>query len=234
MGLGYLLLNGLALGLGAAAPIGPVNVEIARRVLRFGRGAGFLLGCGAVTVDVSYAVVTSVTFLPVMRWPGVMTGLSVGAGLFLAYLGWRCLRAAWSVHGGGGEVISELSSAAPGEGLGSGAPSVPPVYSPGAKWGHYGTGLVMTALNPMTLVFWFVGVPGAVARLAARPGVDLPVVCAGVFLGAFGWVCGFTTVVGHLRKFGARRWVGWIDLGGGLMLLAFAGRAIWRVVASSL
>jgi threonine/homoserine/homoserine lactone efflux protein len=236
MGLGYLWINGVALGLGAAAPIGPVNVEIARRVLRFGRGAGFLLGCGAVTVDVGYAVVTSVTFLPVMGWPRVINGLSVAAGLFLAYLGWGCLKAAWGVHGGGGEVISESPSGARGEGSGAGAPGLPPVSSPGGKWGHYGTGLLMTALNPMTLVFWFVGVPGAVARLAsARPGVDLPVVCAGVFIGAFTWVCGFTTVVGHLRKFGGRqRWVGWIDLGGGLMLLAFAGRAIWRVAASSL
>jgi L-lysine exporter family protein LysE/ArgO len=233
MGLGYLWINGVALGLGAAAPIGPVNVEIARRVLRFGRGAGFALGCGAVTVDVGYAVVTSVTFLPVMGYPRVMNGLSVGAGLFLAYLAWGCLKGAWGVHGGSGEVFSDLNGER-AERLGSGAPGFPPVCSPGAKWGHYATGLLMTALNPMTLAFWFVGVPGAVARLAARPRVDLPVVCAGVFVGAFAWVCGFTTFVGHLRKFGGRRWVRWIDLGGGLMLLAFAGRAIWRVAGSSL
>ena len=34
-----LLGNGLLLGLGAAAPIGPVNVEIARRTLRHGPAA---------------------------------------------------------------------------------------------------------------------------------------------------------------------------------------------------
>jgi threonine/homoserine/homoserine lactone efflux protein len=86
----------------------------------------------------------------------------------------------------------------------------------------------------MTLGFWFVAVPGAVARLTPKPSIDLPVVCAGVFLGAFGWVCGFTAFVGRLKKFGAQRWVRWIDLGGGLMLLAFAIRAIWRVAGSSL
>ena len=93
----------------------------------------------------------------------------------------------------------------------------------------------MTALNPMTLGFWFVAVPGAVGRLAADGARwALPVVCAGVFVGAFSWVCGFTWFVGRLRNFGGQRWLRWIDLGGGLMLLAFAVRAIWRVAGSSL
>jgi len=84
-----LFLNGLALGLGAAAPIGPVNVEIARRTLRFGRRAGFLLGCGAVTVDVGYAVVTSSASVALqrvhqIRWLNI--GLTVAAAIFLSYL----------------------------------------------------------------------------------------------------------------------------------------------------
>src|SRR6187551_2601489 len=52
--------KGVLLGLGAAVPIGPVNVQIARQALRNGFGAGFALGCGAVTVDVFYAALTSV------------------------------------------------------------------------------------------------------------------------------------------------------------------------------
>jgi threonine/homoserine/homoserine lactone efflux protein len=92
----------------------------------------------------------------------------------------------------------------------------------------------MTALNPMTLGFWFVAVPGAVANLADRPKFDLPVVCAGVFLGAFAWVCGFTWILGHLKKFGPQRWLRWIDLAGGLTLLTFAIRSIWRLAAPTL
>ena len=34
--------GGILLGLGAAAPIGPVNLEIARRAMRFGFWAGFV------------------------------------------------------------------------------------------------------------------------------------------------------------------------------------------------
>jgi L-lysine exporter family protein LysE/ArgO len=230
----YLLVNGIALGLGAAAPIGPVNVEIARRVMRHGRRAGFLLGCGAVTIDVAYAIVTSVTMLPVMRYPRLMNGLSIAGGIFLAYLGWLCLHSAWRGH----EVVEANAPNGPvGARLIQGGPGGPGVYLRRAEWGveHYVTGLLMTALNPPTLLFWFVAVPGAVGRLAAgRPTVGLPIVCGGVFLGAFAWVCFFTGLVGHLKKFGAQRWVRWIDFCGGVMLLAFAARAIWRVTASSL
>ena len=235
-----MMVNGVGLGLGAAAPIGPVNVEIARRVMRFGRGAGFLVGCGAVTVDVGYAVVASVAMVPVMGWPRVMDAMSVAAGLFLAYLGWGCLRAAWGVHGGveGGERIRDDRQFSEGGASDEPTEQVPWAFGRRRRlsggWRHYGAGLLMTALNPMTLGFWFVAVPGAVGRLAEGVRWALPVVCAGVFVGAFSWVCGFTWFVGRLRNFGGQRWLRWIDLGGGLMLLAFAVRAIWRVAGSSL
>jgi L-lysine exporter family protein LysE/ArgO len=231
-----LLINGVLLGLGAAAPIGPVNVEIARRTLRFGRGAGFLLGCGAVTIDVAYAIATSFTFVPVQRYPRAMNALSAAAAIFLAYLAYRCLRSGLSGHGtdgGGGNgddgATGALAMPAAAPPVMTSAPPRRPRRSE-----HYATGLLLTALNPMTLGFWFVAVPGAVAGLTTRPRIDLPIVCAGVFLGAFAWVCAFTALVGRLHKFGGQRWLGWIDIGGGLMLLAFALRAIWRFAASTL
>jgi L-lysine exporter family protein LysE/ArgO len=218
-----LLLNGVALGLGAAAPIGPVNVEIARRTLRFGRLAGFLLGCGAVTIDVVYAVLTSVasvTLQSILSYRWFANSLTLAAGLFLGYLAYLCLRSAMADH----KEAEEGSAPCPA--------------MPRSKWTHYATGLFMTALNPMTLAFWiglqFVAVPGAPGKQGGGANFNLPLVCAGVFLGAFSWVCGFTWLIGHLKKFGGQRWLRWIDLAGGLLLLAFALRTIWRVAASTL
>jgi L-lysine exporter family protein LysE/ArgO len=214
-----LFLNGVGLGLGAAAPLGPVNVEIARRTLRFGRGAGFALGCGAVTVDVVYALVASVALLPVMRYPVLLKVLGVGGGLFLGWLGLLCLRSAARGHVDSPEA--------------EGSDAVP-AAAPGRRVGHYATGLLMTALNPMTLLFWFVGVPGTVAGLAGSSRGALPLVAAGVFAGAIGWVVFFTTLIGHLHRFGGQRWLRWIDLAGGVTLLAFAARSIWRITGSAL
>jgi L-lysine exporter family protein LysE/ArgO len=208
-----LLGNGLLLGLGAAAPIGPVNVEIARRTLRHGPAAGLLLGCGAVTVDVAYAVLTSVTVFHVMHYARVVTALTVAAAIFLAYLAYLCFKSAAMGH----DINPDPA---------------PPTKMALAK--HYTTGLFMTALNPMTLAFWFLAVPGSVARLTAQPRRDLPVVCAGVFLGAFAWVCFFTWMVNHVRRLGKAKWLVAADLAGGTMLLVFAVMSIWRLLARPL
>lgn len=219
MTLQLLWLKGVALGVGAAAPIGPVNVEIARRTLRFGRAAGFLLGCGAVTVDVAYAILTSAASVTLRRlhearW--LNAGLTLAAALFLGYLAYLCLKSAVTGHKSTDDTLGQ------------------PVEPPRSKTSHYATGLLMTALNPMTLGFWFVAVPGAVGDKSQGSGIGLPLVCAGVFLGAFSWVCGFTWLVGHLKTFGGQRWLRWIDLAGGVLLLAFALGAIWSLKPSTL
>ncbi len=227
MRIGLLLFNGIGLGLSAAAPIGPVNVEIARRTLRYRRAAGFAVGCGAVTVDVAYAVVTSLASVRILEYARLRSIIALVGGLFLGYLAFLCIRA-------GLKETSAAAAATVGEPACSAAPPEP-AHVPAARLSvHYALGLLMTALNPMTLIFWFVGVPGAVAELTPSPAADLPLVCAGVFAGAFSWVCFFTWLIGHLGKFGRQRWLKWIDLSGGIMLLAFAIQAIWRVAASAL
>src|SRR5436190_8319667 len=106
-----IVINGVVLGLGAAVPIGPVNVEIARRTLRGGFIHGFVLGCGAVTVDVSYAILTSfgLTWLlnrSTFYWP-----FTIGGVIVLTYLGVMCWVGAIKAANFGTE--SEKSAAPP-------------------------------------------------------------------------------------------------------------------------
>src|SRR5688500_18429255 len=90
------LWKGMVLGLGAAAPIGPVNVEIARRSLRGGFGAGLLLGCGAVTIDVVYLALASAGMATlVVGRPRLMLAVGVVGAVVLGYLGATALRSAW-------------------------------------------------------------------------------------------------------------------------------------------
>src|SRR5438309_11909723 len=92
---GTLLLNGVLFGLGAAVPIGPVNVEIARRSLRGGFWAGFALGCGAVSVDVTYAVLSSLSVRELAHHSKLMWPLTVAGAAFLLWLSFLSLRAAF-------------------------------------------------------------------------------------------------------------------------------------------
>ena len=203
-----MLWKGILLGLGAAAPIGPVNVEIARRALRGGFRPAFLLGCGAVTIDVAYAILVSFGLRPLLGRDWAMAGLGIlGAGL-LGFMAVGCLRSAYRRQYGDVETVSS-----------------------GLAVHHYLTGLAMTSLNPMTLVFWFVAVPTIAGQLSAKPGADLPWICAGVFCGAFSWVCFFGSLMAVVGRRARRRAMISADIAGGMMLLAFAVAAIWRVAS---
>ncbi len=154
------ILQGIVLGLGAAAPIGPVNVEIARRTLRGGFRQGLLLGCGAVTVDVGYAILSSLSVRGLADRPAVVVPLTVAGAAFLAYLGVQSLRAARAAW-----RVDPMGSSANQAGGGRGA---------------YLTGLLMTLLNPMTLAFWFVAVPATLGGIDEGRAGRLPMICVGV------------------------------------------------------
>jgi L-lysine exporter family protein LysE/ArgO len=210
--------KGILLGLGAAVPIGPVNVQIARRALRHGFVAGLALGCGAVTVDVFYAVLTSTGVERVAQSKPVEWALRVGGIALLSYLGAMCFRGerqAWradAVTTGGGAATN-------------------PDAGPG---GAYVTGLLMTLLNPMTLAFWFVAVPALAGPVSDGGGRGLPIVCAGVFAGTLSWVVFFAGVLSLAGRFRKNWWLAAADAAGGAALLVFAGAALLSSIRSLL
>jgi L-lysine exporter family protein LysE/ArgO len=211
-----LLLRGILLGLGAAVPIGPVNVEIARRTLRGGFRDGFALGCGAVTIDVTYAIVVSIAMRRVMKFPNIVYALGLFGAALLAYLGIMCLRAA-----------ARASDAQP---ISGDVAAAPDGWKKAPAHRNYLTGILLTGLNPMTLAFWFTAVPGMAGAMTKDPRRDLPLICAGVFLATISWVCMFAGLMHWAGSFGQRgRWIRIADTGGGLLLLAFAVAMIWRV-----
>src|SRR5580765_7354092 len=122
-----MLARGCLLGIGAAAPIGPVNVEIARRTLRDGFRAGFALGCGAVTIDVTYALITSLGIAKLAEHPRFYWPLQICGAILLAYLGIMSAR----------DAIRAVRTDA----LSSGS------ASPHSFRGGYLTGLAMTFFN---------------------------------------------------------------------------------------
>jgi L-lysine exporter family protein LysE/ArgO len=204
--------TGLTLGLGAAAPIGPVNIEMARRTLLGGFRAGFALGCGAVTVDVTYALLSSLSLGRWVAHSALKTPIALAGFSFLVYLAVQALRSA----------PNHLRS----DPLSSGRP----IASAG---GAYATGILMTLLNPITLVFWFVELPTQ-GTLTQDSRYDLPMICAGVFIGTLGWVIAFSGLLGILGK-RRRNWhLAAADGLGGVMLLALAVLGLWHLWHTSL
>ena len=203
-----LVAEGVLLGLGAAVPIGPVNVQIARHALRNGFVPAFSLGCGAVTVDVVYAILASVGIGHVAESGPVMWVLRLGGVALLTYLGVMCLRSEREAF-----RHDPIGSAAH------------PSASPGAGR-TYVTGLLMTLLNPMTLGFWFVAVPAIAGPVAGGERNNLPLVCSGVFAGTVTWVVVFAGGLAYAGRYRRNWWLAAADAAGGAALLVFAAAAL--------
>jgi threonine/homoserine/homoserine lactone efflux protein len=218
---GGLFLRGVLFGIGAAAPIGPVNVEIARRALRHGFFAAFAVGCGAVTVDVTYAILAS---LSVGRWLQTDQAsrawfywpMTIAACGFLSFLGIMGIRGARAMARA--DILLQSHDGASARKL----PNVPRNAS------GYVTGLLMTGLSPMTLAFWFVVLPKWAGDIAQQPARDLPIIVLGVFVATIGWVIGFSGLLSFAGRWRRRWWMVAADEFGGAMLLILALGAFLR------
>jgi len=150
--------RGFLLGLSIAAVLGPIGVLCVRRTLASGFAAGFLSGMGAATADAAYASlaafgVTALTALLVEQ----RLWLRLVGGVFLLYLGLRTLRARPSL---------ELAAAA----------------SVGGLVGAYGSTLLLTLSNPMTIMS-FVGIFAGLGLGMLAGGI----LVFGVFVGSATW-----------------------------------------------
>lgn len=193
---------GVLLGLGAAIPIGPVNLEIARRAITFGFPSAVCLGLGAVSIDVVYALLAVTGVSVASGSPYVFYPLALAGTLFLSFLGISSLRSARKALAQGWAELPADSDAPP---LGR----------------SYLTGLAMTSLNPMTLAFWFGGISSQALSLSAQPR-QLPFLAGGVFVGTVSWVLTASTFLALLGRWRKPWWLAAADLVGGLLMLLFA------------
>ena len=134
--------EGFLLGLGAAVPLGPINVLIMSNALRR-YSAAVALGAGAMSADITYLVLILFGLFHFMQNPTVMTLLSVGGSAFLLYM-------AWIIYRGRHEPIhlQQVGKA--------------PLL---ANWIK---GYTLTLLNPYTVIFWL-SVSTYIAAKALNP-----------------------------------------------------------------
>jgi threonine/homoserine/homoserine lactone efflux protein len=159
-------LNGLAIGVIIAVPVGPVGALCLKRTLRDGRAAGLVSGLGAATADALYGFVAAfgLTFitdeLVAHRRPLQLIG-----GAFLIFLGLKTLLGKPARIGERGVHVARLSRA-------------------------FFSTFALTLTNPITIVS-FLGIfagfgMGASGNLGVLPACWLVL---GVFLGsAFWWL----------------------------------------------
>jgi L-lysine exporter family protein LysE/ArgO len=121
-------LEGFLLGLGAAVPLGPINVLIMSNALRH-YGAAVALGSGAMSADITYLLLILLGLFRFMENPTIKLLMAVAGSAFLLYL-------AWLIFKGRNEPIhlQKVEKA--------------PIF------GNWLKGYTLTLLNPYTVIFW--------------------------------------------------------------------------------
>ncbi|MBU0631419.1 LysE family translocator [bacterium] len=123
--------EGFLLGLGAAIPLGPINILIMNNALKSYK-AGVALGFGAMSADILYLSLILAGLMSFMNSPVFLNMTGVFGSFFLLYL-------AYGIYKNRAKKVEIHTQTLPIKNL----------------WGIYVQGLVLTLLNPYTIVFWF-------------------------------------------------------------------------------
>jgi threonine/homoserine/homoserine lactone efflux protein len=189
------ILRGVILGLSITAPIGPTNIELIRRGTREGPRATIAFWLGVMVALVLYLllVVLGLSFLTESReFNMLLTSLGV---IVLGYLSYSSIRDFFV----GREVESE--------------------EQPGGNK-HFVPGIVLTVSNPAILLLW-TGIMGAdLTASQASVGQGL-LLSLGILIGVAAFFIVLTIVIHYGRRLLQRRYVKYVSLVAGIVLLFF-------------
>lgn len=207
-----LVLNGIAIGLAVAAPIGPVNLIVIRRTLRFGQLNGFLSGGGAAAGDALFATIAAFGITAAMEFVlRFETALQFIGGFFLLFLGLRT----WFAR-------PHFSEA-------------PPEVHTGAMAAVFMTTFVLTITNPATML-GFIAIFGGVAGLtdAGEDYGHAATLVLAVMAGSALWwagLSGFVSLFRHRMNDDLLRIVNKVS---GILIAIFGAVVLARVAGSFL
>ncbi len=192
------IIRGIILGLSITAPIGPTNIEVIRRGSREGWRSAAIFCLGVIVALVLYLLL--VTFgLSFLTESAVFNTLLTSLGvLVLAYLSYNSIRDFFA----GTEIdLHEQAS--------------------GNK--HFIPGVVLTISNPAILLLW-TGIMGAdLAASHASVGQGF-LLSFGILIGVAVFFTILTLLVHYGRKFLRQRYLKYVSLVAGVVLLFFCVR----------
>jgi len=121
--------EGFLLGLGAAVPLGAINLLVMSTALhRY--SAAVSIGAGAIVSDLTYLMLILFGFLHFVDHPVLIDVMTIVGALFMAYL-------AWTIWKNRNEAIHTVST------------------QRASLWRHFLKGYFLTLTNPYSLIFWF-------------------------------------------------------------------------------
>jgi len=215
-----ILAIGFGVGLGVAAPIGPVNIEIIRRGLRSGFREPFALGMGAVTADAVYLALVCLGVSRIAEYAAAKLTLTALGVIMLEALGAMAFRDAWRLK----EMPSALGAVD-----GPSAQAADPVRQTTSSLRCYGLGLAMMAANPFSIAAWL-GFSSLVIGAAKGDPMAYVWFALSVPAGCASWVVFISMVLHFGRRFVNVTILRAVNVAGGLCLCGFGLHLAWKVL----
>ncbi|MCC8373456.1 MULTISPECIES: LysE family translocator [Photorhabdus] len=179
------------LGLGAAAPVGPINIEIMRRHLNISCLHAVIFGLGACFADIIYLLLlgfgilqlfSNTIFMPIFGFLGALMVIWFGITSF--------------INKKNEENINIISK---------------PYHR------QFFDGVLLTLLNPYNVIFWL-SVSAQLNNITSGK-YSLAIGAAGTIIGVIVWVAFINTVIFFSRKMFSHRVIKFINYTSGIILI---------------
>lgn len=194
------LFTGITIGLGAAVPIGPVNIEIMRRNLNQGFKAGISFALGACSADLFYLMTLLFGIIHLFKHHRIINVISLVGSIVLFYFSYQCLTSR--------TTVAERPK--------------PSSYPPSPTSTHFFQGLLMTLFNPYTLLFWL-SIGSQITQLSTSLLASQAITAStGVFLGTLLWAVAFNLVISKMNLLIRPVTSHYLNTMGGIILFFFA------------
>jgi threonine/homoserine/homoserine lactone efflux protein len=187
---------GLLMGFAVVLPVGPLNLEIIRRALRFGALEGIILGLGAIAADIIYLFLLSVGYLSLLNNAHLLHIIGIVGSFIIAYFGYR--------------AIVDSSSSMNNEKV------IPQSYF---KQGLQG--FLIAFFNPFVILFWL-SLSSQIAALTNNSLSLFALTAFGVVLSAIIWLVFLNTLIHFTKNKLNHRFIKTINWIGGLLLIGIA------------
>ncbi len=185
--------EGFLLGLGAAVPLGPINILIMNEAIKRYKGA-VAIGLGAMSADLLYLVLISLGLVAFVKQGVFLDILSVFGSLFLIYLSY---------------MIFKNKDKKPSQ-------TTPTIKTSKLKV-QYIKGFILTLLNPYTVGFWL-----SVSGYVATKDLDFRTTIFGMLSAILLWVLCMPLFVHKTRHKISQKVSKWFSIVSALILAAFA------------
>ena len=200
--MGHLYLFGLLIGWGVAIPIGPMNLEIIRRNLRFGLPSGLSFGLGIISADLTYLLLLNLGILAVLiHTQAIMLPIGIAGSAILFWFGIKTLRM---------QPPNPHSIQTKAEPL----------------WRQSRDGYLLTLFSPFTILFW-ASMSSEIAISDSGPH-HMIAMALGIMTGVISWMIGLNIVLYFTRHRLSAKIMHILNRSGGIILLGFALFGFWR------